>query len=203
MNRVEIKERAKASLEGKLGESIKVILVLAAVGFVTGFITKVGTEVNSNALIILSDIISFVATSMLSFGSLSFFLKLSRDEEVTYKEVFEKTNMFLPYIIISLVSAIFSLLWGLLFIIPGIIAAISYSQAMFIKLDNPDMDEIECIRKSKEIMNGHKLDYFILNLSFIGWAFLGIFTFGILYIWLIPYISLAQANFYNSLIENK
>ena len=50
-------------------------------------------------------------------------------------------------------------------------------------------------------MNGHKMDYFILNLSFFGWAILGIFTFGLLYLWLIPYMQVTFANFYNEIKE--
>lgn len=203
MNRVEIKNNAKESLKGNLGEAIKLILILAAIGFVSGMITGIGDANKNDAIILLGDFVSFIATALVSFGSLSFFLKISRNEEVTYKELFSKTDMFIPYIIISLITGILTILWSFLFIIPGIIAALSYSQAMLIKLDNPEMDAMECIRESKRLMNGHKLDYFILSLSFIGWMILGIFTFGILYLWLIPYISVSQANFYNALLEEK
>ena len=203
MNRVEIKNNAKESLKGNLEEAIKLILILAAIGFVSGMITGIGDANKNDAIILLGDFVSFIATALVSFGSLSFFLKISRNEEVTYKELFSKTDMFIPYIIISLITGILTILWSFLFIIPGIIAALSYSQAMLIKLDNPEMDAMECIRESKRLMNGHKLDYFILSLSFIGWMILGIFTFGILYLWLIPYISVSQANFYNALLEEK
>ena len=90
-------------------------------------------------------------------------------------------------------------LWSLLFIIPGIIAAIRYSQAFLIKLDDPDLSATECIDKSKEMMNGHKMDYFLLILSFIVWFILGVFTCGILYLWLIPYYSTTICNFYNEI----
>lgn len=48
-------------------------------------------------------------------------------------------------------------------------------------------------------MNGHKMDYFILELSFIGWSILSVFTFGILMIWLVPYMQVTYANFYNEI----
>ena len=73
----------------------------------------------------------------------------------------------------------------------------------YILLDNENMTALEAIRKSKEMMNGHKMDFFMLNLSFLGWIILGIFTFGILYLWLAPYMSTAQANFYNAIKDNK
>ena len=118
-------------------------------------------------------------------------------------ELFSKTNLALPYIFLSVVTGIFTFLWSLLFIIPGIIASISYSLVHFIKLDNPELNEFEVIRRSKEMMKGHKMDYLILWLSFIGWFILGIFTFGILYFWLIPYMNVTMANFYNKLKQEK
>ena len=75
--------------------------------------------------------------------------------------------------------------------------------AYYIKLDNPELNEFEVIRRSKEMMNGHKMDYLILCLSFIGWEILGVFTFGILYVWLIPYMNVTIANFYNQLKQEK
>jgi len=63
------------------------------------------------------------------------------------------------------------------------------------------MSTMEVITKSKEMMNGHKMDYFVLVLSFFGWAILGILTLGILYLWLTLYMNVTFANFYNSLKE--
>lgn len=203
MDRALLKQKAKDSLKGKYADAIIVILISAVLGGISGFISGLGEGLEIFSLQILGDIISFLVTALITFGSLSFFLKISRNEEVTYQELFSKTKMFVPYLLISLLVGIFTFLWSLLFIIPGIIAAISYSQSFLIALDNPDIDPMEAIRESKRLMNGHKMEYFILNLSFLGWAILGIFTFGILYFWLIPYMSVTQANFYNALLEEK
>lgn len=203
MNRVELKEKAKASLEGKYGEAIKLLIVSALIGFIPGIISGIADAKEIESLSLLADLVEFVLSALISFGTLSFFLKISRDEEVTYKEIFAKKEMFLTFIVLSLITGILVLLWSLLLIIPGIIAALAYSQAMLVQLDNPDMDAMECIRESKRLMDGHKVDYLVLSLSFLGWLILGIFTFGILYLWLIPYISVTQANFYNALLEEK
>jgi len=109
--------------------------------------------------------------------------------------------MAIPYISIALLTGLFTLLWPLLFIIPGIIDSIGYTLVYMIKLDNPEMSTMEVITKSKEMMNGHKMDYFVLVLSFFGWAILGILTLGILYLWLTLYMNVTFANFYNSLKE--
>ena len=62
--------------------------------------------------------------------------------------------------------------------------------------DNEDMTAAEAQKKSIEMMRGHKWEYFVLNLSFIGWAILALFTFGLLYIWLMPYMEATLANYY-------
>ena len=202
MNRVELKEKAKQSLQGKYNEAIK----LFAMAFLVAFVVSIALGVilglfnaSEDVSGIISEVVSLLITSMLGFGQISFFLKISRNEDVTYMELFSKTKMVWLYLGISLVSSIIAALWTIVFIIPGIIASIAYSQALLIALDNPDIGIIDAISKSKEMMKGYKMEYFILNLSFIGWIILGIFTFGIGYLWLMPYITVTQCNFYNHL----
>ena len=73
---------------------------------------------------------------------------------------------------------------------------LDYSMVYFIMLDHEEYSASEILKKSRDIMNGHKLELFKLELSFIGWIILGIFTFGILYLWLIPYMKVSISNFY-------
>ena len=202
MNRVELKEKAKASLNGKYGDAILMMIVYFLMEIVLTFIlgfTGGLLSLSENAVSLLSSIFSIIFSGLFGFGMISYYLKVSRNEEVTYKELFSKFDLCLPYILISLTTGAFIFLWSLLFIIPGIIASISYTLVYMIKLDNPEMSTMEVISKSKEMMKGHKIDYVVLVLSFLGWSILGIFTLGILYLWLIPYMSVTFANFYNSL----
>ena len=99
-------------------------------------------------------------------------------------------------------TTIFIGLWSLLLIIPGIVAAYKYSMVNYVMIDNPELGVMGSIRRSKEIMRGHKLDYFILHLSFIGWIILSVLTFGILLLYVSPYVSVTEANFYNSIKDN-
>ena len=216
MNRKELKSKARESLKGKYAEAIKLYLIYMGstfiinylIGIVAGIPIGVATvfgfqhgELIINIIEIISYIITIIIECLLGFGMISFYLKISRGIEVTYKEIFSKRNLFWPYIIITIVTTIFTLLWSLLFIIPGIMAALSYSLVYFIKLDHEDYGTTQVINESKRLMNGHKWEYFVLNLSFLGWILLGILTFGLLYFWLIPYMSVTQANFYNYLKE--
>ena len=94
---------------------------------------------------------------------------------------------------------VYTLLWTLLLVIPGIIKAYSYSITFYILRENPEMTAGDAITASQKMMDGHKMDLFLLSLSFIGWAILASITFGIGYLWLIPYIYTAYAAFYETL----
>ena len=94
---------------------------------------------------------------------------------------------------------VYTLLWTLLLVIPGIIKAYSYSMTFYILRENPEMTAGDAITASQKMMDGHKMDLFLLSLSFIGWAILASITFGIGYMWLIPYIYTAYAAFYETL----
>ena len=128
-------------------------------------------------------------------------LRASRGEETGGVEtLFACFQQFWRFFLAHLLMNLFTFLWSLLFIIPGIIAGYSYSQTIRIMLDNPKISPLEAITASKQLMRGHKLQYFILELSFLGWAYLSVFTLGLLGIWLNPYMDVTFANYYNALI---
>ena len=91
---------------------------------------------------------------------------------------------------------LFTFLWSLLFIIPGIVKCFSYSMTPFILEEHPELGANDAIDHSRAMMKGHKFDLFWLLLSFIGWGFLCLFTFGIGYLWLIPYMNTSVSAFY-------
>lgn len=94
---------------------------------------------------------------------------------------------------------VFTFLWSLLLIVPGIVNFYAYAMTPYILVDNPELSANQAINMSKQMMKGHKFDLFFLQLSFIGWIFLSIFTFGIGLLWLIPYMMTAQAAFYQDI----
>ncbi|MCL0330152.1 DUF975 family protein [Apilactobacillus xinyiensis] len=124
--------------------------------------------------------------------------------------IINNSKYFWGTIFIAIISFVLKLLWTLLLIIPGIIKKISYSQAIYVYKDAVDKGEkisyMDAITKSRKIMNGHKWEYFIMQLSFIGWFLLVGITFGLAGLYVIPYYNLTMANFYDSLLkleENK
>ena len=86
-----------------------------------------------------------------------------------------------------------------LFIIPGIIFTYMLSQIFFIIADNPQIEAIDILKKSTQMMKGYKWKLFCLHLSFIGWILLSVITMGIAFIWVGPYIKTANTIFYENL----
>ena len=96
----------------------------------------------------------------------------------------------------SLLMVIFIILWSLLFIIPGVVKGLAYSLTPYILKDYPELSANQAINLSMKMMKGHKFDLIWLFLSFIGWSILCIFTLGIGYLWLMPYMMTTMAAFY-------
>jgi uncharacterized membrane protein len=146
--------------------------------------------------------ILFLFRIVISIGFIGYCLKISRNEKVEIRDLFDGFTLFFKIIRLEILRVVFTLLWSLLFVVPGIIASFRYSQAYFILMENPEKGVLQCISESKIMMRGKKTDYFILSLSFIGWSFLSsIFqmylVIPLILIWLNPYITITKALFYN------
>lgn len=109
------------------------------------------------------------------------------------------TDNFTQSFLLGLLQSLFIFLWSLLFVIPGIIKAYSYSMAFYIMQDDPSKDWKTCLDESRAMMDGHKWQLFCLDFSFIGWMILGALCCGIGTIFVMPYQCTARANFYMAL----
>ncbi|MBH8598927.1 DUF975 family protein [Thermoactinomyces sp. CICC 10521] len=136
----------------------------------------------------------------ITIGYTLFILKKVRGQHAELGDLFSqfKSGLYLKSVGASLLTAIYTFLWTLLFVIPGIIKSYSYSMTYFILLDHPEYTVNEAITKSREIMDGHKAKLFVLQLTFLGWFLLcSIVPFGFIgFFWLIPYYNAAKAHFY-------
>ena len=93
-------------------------------------------------------------------------------------------------------------LWSCLFVIPGIVKALAYSQTFFIVAENPHISVRKAMRLSIAMTKGYKGDLFVLGLSFIGWALLSTLTLYIGFLWLSPYINATLVNTYRFLKQS-
>lgn len=120
----------------------------------------------------LSGVYLLLVSGPLELGITLFFLAMFRRQTVVVTDLFLGFERFGKALGLMLFQSLFIFLWSLLFVIPGIIAAIRYSQAFFIMADDPDKGIRQCMDESKMMMKGNKAKYFCLGLSFIGWLLL-------------------------------
>jgi uncharacterized membrane protein len=146
-----------------------------------------------------------LALSPLLFGYYATFLSLTRGETAETKDLFQTFNskLYFKALGIYVLTSIYVFLWSLLLIIPGIIKSFSYSQVYFILKDNPTTSVNGAITESRRLMDGFKWKYFLLLLSFIGWALLCAITFGIASLWTTPYFTASLAAFYDQLVKHQ
>lgn len=111
-------------------------------------------------------------------------------------------NNVLGSLLTGILYNVFVAIGSMIFVIPGIIFGFSFSMAFYIINDHPEMTAMEAIRESHRLMKGHKMQYFLLNLSFIGWMILGSLCFGVGTLWVSAYMSTASAVFYEELLAN-
>lgn len=188
MNRLEIKNNSRQQIQGKIGTLFLITLIIAVISCAANAVPFVGF------LAVL-----FVLTPAFGLSMARIYLGICAGKKPEVKDTFcGFDDVWSAFKVVFLVE-LFTTLWSLLFIIPGIVKSFSYSMSMYILAENKGMSAREAITRSKEMMNGHKLDLFVLYLSFFGWWLLCGITFGIAYIWVGPYMNAAVANFYNSI----
>lgn len=149
---------------------------------------------------VLNVLISIVLIP-LNIGVAQNVLAWSRGEDVNKWKVlfggFNSAKIFFKQVGVVVLNTILCALWAILLIVPGIIKGLAYSMYPYVLRDEPDLSVWQTLKKSEAIMKGYKGKLFLMYLSFVGWFILGAFTFGILYIWLTPYVMTSTVKFYD------
>lgn len=153
----------------------------------------------SQSIPFLGSVIALLITGAMNLGWCAFVLSIARDEELRLEDMFSGFQRFWTAFRTHILFMLFVILWSVLLIIPGILAALSYSQAFFILADDEDCEALEAISRSKEMMVGNRWKFFCLLLRFVGWILVCILTFGIGFLLLIPYMTVSFAHFYEEL----
>ena len=176
MDRAELKARARAQLGGGIFQNL----------WMMGL-----------AVCLLIGLMESAAAGILP-GMAFIFLKQARDHQpVQLGDMFRGfQDDFGGTFLIGLMTSLFTFLWSLLFVIPGIVKMYAYSMAYYIKLDHPDYGWKACIDESRQLMDGHKWEKFVLDLSFLGWIIVGSLCLGVGTLWVTPYMEAANAQFY-------
>lgn len=197
---------AREQLDGKWGTFVLMTFLMCVIqvllqipGYIGGILEVLSPEnvMASLSLSNISNILSLLALP-LSWGLTVSLLRNHREESVDLENLFDGfrggryTRVFCALFLVNL----FTFLWTLLLIIPGIMKAFSYALTPYIIMDEPELTARQAITRSCEIMEGRRWKLFCLYLSFIGWGILSLLTFGIGFLWLVPYMNASVAAFY-------
>ena len=211
---------ARNSLRGYWGWALLVCLVAGILGGaqpsgvssgIRSFAENSPVELQGPLLMLLLSIVGilsiwgmvvFFIGGAIELGLCAFHTRLNLGQRPSFASLFERFDIFLKALGLRLFMGLFMFLWALLLLVPGIIAAYRYSMAPYLMAEYPEMGIREAVNRSKELMQDNKGRLFCLDLSFIGWWLLSILTFGILSLWITPYVQTARAAFYLELTGN-
>lgn len=199
----EYKNAALAALKGHWAPAVVCTIVFMLVVIVVSMFSTVA-ELESMSdgvtlvVLLLSMLLSVGVTMPLQVGYMNAYRDLlSGGDDALTRKMFSASYAKWGHNVLGMfLMGLFTFLWMLLLIIPGIVKAFAYAMTPYILVDKPELSANEAINLSCKMMKGHKFDYFWLCLSFIGWIILGAFTFGIGYFWLMPYMYTSFAGFY-------
>ena len=144
-------------------------------------------------------LVGFILGGVIQLGYAQFLLKQHDKLEPAWNDLFSQFHRFGQGFAQKFLRGLYCFLWGLLFVIPGIVKAYSYAMTPYIMAENPDMSAQDAIRASMQLMDGHKGELFWLRLTFIGWDILAALTLNLGHLALNPYKNAAEAAFYREL----
>jgi len=223
MNYSMLRARARENLRGNWGLSIGV----AAIAFLLGGILNSISffpQIDSNTQIVflqkLNQVLEegirignltiglkngilgfagFILGGVIELGYAQFLLKQHDGGKLDWHDLFSQFDRFGQGFAQKFLRELYTLLWGLLLVIPGIVKSLSYSMTPYIMAEQPQLSAKEAIEKSELMMEGHKWELFVLQLSFIGWGILSVLSFNIGNLVLNPYRNAAMTAFYREL----
>lgn len=191
MDRKQLKSQAKAQIKDKIGILIAVTLIIGAI--------SVAASLVANLIPGVGMIVTIIVTPAFALSTVRIYLMVVRGMTPEVKDSFSGFDDFFSAFKVTLLVGLYTFLWSLLFIIPGIVKSYAYSMSLYILADNKGKSARECVRESVEMTDGHKAELFVLDLSFIGWYLLATLTCGLAYLYVVPLYNATRANAYEAI----
>lgn len=203
MNRIELKEWAKEKIKGNLWNIIIGLLITIAISvmFSMGYAIIQKIFGASSFIAYIVEIIIDILLIPLNVGLYSYIVEFIKNDNFNQNLIFEPYERTLNVIGASLLVSLLVMAGCICFIIPGIYLAFSYAMVPYLIATRKDLTITETLELSRKMMDGHKFDYFVLSISFIGWIILVPFTLGIILIWLYPYMMTTTTKFFMDIEE--
>jgi len=212
--RSEYKEQAKKMMDQKYGTVIPVLLIFGLIsGAVNGAIERTTGKFDWKTFQQVSEgyplatsilnLVSLIITAIVAYAMVKMFIAITSEKTVKVEDVVLSgfTDNFIRNVVLQFLINLFVTLWTLLFIIPGIVKSYAYSMSFYLINKSKDLGAVEAIDQSKKMTKGYKADLFFLDLSYLGWYILGLFTLGILWLWIVPKHQTARVLYFNEIFE--
>ena len=204
MNRVELKEWAKQKISGNIGNIFIGIGIIFAISLLFSFgvgLVQIIFGETSFITFIVSLVVEFLLVP-LQIGLNGYMMGFVQNDTFNRDAIFAPYDDTFKIIGASILMSFVIMVGFIFFIIPGIYLAFSYALVPYLLVTNKDLSITETLELSRKMMNGHKLDLFVLGISFLGWMLLVPCTFGIILIWLYPYMMTATTKFFVDIIDS-
>lgn len=204
MNRVELKEWAKQKISGNIGNIFIGIGIIFVIGLLFSFgvgIVQIIFGETSFITFIVSLAVEFLLVP-LQIGLNGYMMGFVQNDTFNRDAIFAPYDDTFKIIGASILMSFVIMIGFIFFIIPGIYLAFSYALVPYLLVTNKDLSITETLELSRKMMNGNKLDLFVLGISFLGWMLLVPCTFGIILIWLYPYMMTATTKFFVDIIDS-
>ena len=196
------KNRALASLEGNWGKGAIATLIYLIITMGIDWTITLPMGDNLAMSYSTSGIWTLICLP-LNWGFCVYFLRLIRNDELSYWHLFDGYKDFLRIFLAEFLVTIAILIGFCLLIVPGIILTAGLLMTDFILKDDPEISALDAIMKSWKMTNGHKAELIYLFLSFLGWIILAALTLGIGFLLLYPYMQSTLAHVYEDLKAEK
>jgi uncharacterized membrane protein len=213
-NNAEYRRKGRELTKGKI---LNIFLVGLIFSIIVGAVTGVGASFNpvlgddfitvvdpgNPAVAQLFNLIALALSGYVTFGYTKMFIGVSKNEKPEFEPILTAGVKEQPINapLLSLISNFFIGFWTLLFIIPGIVKSYSYALSSYLLVNDKTLGPVDAITKSRTFMNGKKMQLFMLDLGYLGWYLLSLFTLGILSIWVSAWHQTARTLFFADVVQ--
>ena len=213
-NNTEYRRKGRELTKGKILNIFLVGLIFSSlVGVFTGIGASFNPVLSEDLLTVLDpgnpavaqlfNLIALALSGYVTFGYTKMFIGVTKNEKPEFEPILTAGVKEQPINapLLSLISNFFLGLWTLLFIIPGIVKSYSYALSSYLLVNDKTLGPVDAITKSRTLMNGKKMQLFMLDLGYLGWYILSLFTFGILSIWVSAWHQTARTLFFVDAVQ--
>jgi uncharacterized membrane protein len=200
MDREILKSNAKEQLRGKWGLAVRTLFILSVLQSLISFfdlLEKIHFVKSDSSISNWTLVIVLIFEGVFSVGACKFTLNLATNkEDCNFSDAFSGFNIYFKALGLDLLITLCTIVGIFLLVVPGVVFIAMFSQAFYILNEDKSKGIIKCLKESARMMKGHKWEYFVLMISFIGWDLLSIITFYIGNLWLNPYKQVTYTNYY-------